>query len=92
MRIRLASIAAALGALLLLAGPAVTAPGPNTSPVRLWSVSKVEQGAGELPVTNGTQVGGELLQTVDLGRVVFNLPLAQPYWELLPRDRAFGAL
>ncbi len=92
MRIRLASIAAALGALLVLAGPAVPAPGPDTSPVRLWSVSKVEQGAGELPVTNSAQVGGELLQTVDLGRVVFNLPLARPYWESLPRDRAFGAL
>ena len=43
----LTSIAASIGALFLLGGAAVAAPQPDTSPVRIWSVSKVEQGAGE---------------------------------------------
>ncbi len=92
MRVLLTSIAASLGALFLLAGSAVPAPGPDTSPVRLWSVGKVEQGAGEVPVADGAQVGGELIRTATVGRVVFNLPLHAPYWYWLPRDRAFGAL
>ena len=35
---------------------------------------------------------GKLQESVDLGRVVFNLPLHAPYWYFLPRDRAFGSL
>jgi uncharacterized delta-60 repeat protein len=89
-RFRAGAVAASLGALLMLAAPAAAAPDP--SPVRLWSVSKVEQGAGEVPVTSGAQVGGALQKAVGLGRVVFNLPLHAPYWYWLPRDRAFGAL
>ena len=92
MRMPLTSLAASLCALLLLAAPAAASPEPDTSPVRLWSVSKVEQGAGEVPVSDGAQVGGKLQETVDLGRVVFNLPLHAPYWYFLPRDRAFGSL
>jgi uncharacterized delta-60 repeat protein len=92
MRIPLASLAAPLVALFLLVAPAVAAPGPDTSPVRLWSVSKVEQGAGVLPVADGAQVGGDLLRYARTGRVVFNLPLPSPYWENLPRDDAYGAL
>lgn len=88
----LTSIAVSLAALLLLAGPAVSAPGQDTSPVRLWSVSKVEQGAGELPVANGAQVGGDVFEKTEVGRVVFNLSLPEPYWSSLPRDGAFGAL
>jgi uncharacterized delta-60 repeat protein len=81
---------AAAGALLVLAGPAAAA--PDQPPVRFWSVSKVERGIGELPVSSGAQVGDKLQKTVDVGRVVFNLPLHAPYWFFLPRDRAFGSL
>ena len=72
MRVPLTSISAILGTLLLLAGSAAAAPGPDTSPVRLWSVSKVEQGGGEKPVTFGGQVGDVLEKLVDLGPVTFN--------------------
>jgi uncharacterized delta-60 repeat protein len=92
MRVSLIPIAAAVGSLLLLAGSSSAAPGPDTSPVRLWSVTKVVQGAGELPVANGGQVGGDLSERAATGRVVFNLPLHAPYWYTLPRDRAFGAV
>jgi uncharacterized delta-60 repeat protein len=92
MRVSLIPIAAALGSLLLLAGSSAAAPGPDTSPVRLWSVSKVLQGAGEQQVADGAQVGGELSERAATGRVVFNLPLHAPYWYTLPRDRAFGAV
>jgi hypothetical protein len=40
--------------------------------VRLWSVSKVEHGAGEVEVEHGAQVGGTLRKVVDLGRTAFN--------------------
>ena len=43
-RFRAGAVAASLGALLMLAAPAAAAPDP--SPVRLWSVSKVEQVQG----------------------------------------------
>ena len=76
MRVPLRSVAVSLGALLLLAAPAAAA--PDHDPVRLWSVSKVEQGAGEVPVQSGAQVGDRLFKTVRLGRVVFNLPLPSP--------------
>jgi uncharacterized delta-60 repeat protein len=80
---------AAIAALLLLAAPAAA----DSSPVRLWSVSKVEQGVGEVPMQNGAQAGGELFKRVGpLGDVAFNLPLPSPYWENLPRDQAYGAL
>jgi uncharacterized delta-60 repeat protein len=51
-------------------------------PVRLWSVSKTLHGTGEVPVASGAQVGGVLRQFSDVGRVVFNLPLHAPYWNL----------
>jgi uncharacterized delta-60 repeat protein len=82
-------LAATIAALLLLAAPAVA----DSSPLRLWSVSKVEQGVGEVPVNDGAQAGGELFEHVGpLGPVAFNLPLPSPYWENLPRDDAYGAL
>lgn len=84
-------LAATLATLLLLASPAAAA-APSGDPVRLWSVSRVVQGAGEVPAARGAQLGGKLQQSVDLGRVVFNLPLHAPYWDFLPRDRAFGSL
>ena len=87
---RVSSSAVALGLSLVLAASAGAA--NDQSPVRLWSVSKVVQGAGEAPVRNGAQVGGRLLETVGIGRVVFNLPLHAPYWYFLPRDQAFGSL
>ncbi len=55
-------------------------------------MSAVEQGVGTVPVSSAAQVGGRLQETVDVGRVVFNLPLHEPYWYFLPRDRAFGSL
>src|SRR5262249_21718862 len=66
--------------------------GSTGDPVRLWSVSKVVQGTGAVPVASDGQVGGELFEKAKTGRVVFNLPLPSPYWENLPRDDAFGAL
>ena len=85
MRLCLATIAV----LLVLAAQASA----DSGPVRLWSVSKVEQGAGEVPVQSGSQAGGELFnQAGPLGDVAFNLPLPSPYWENLPRDDAYGAL
>jgi hypothetical protein len=42
--------------------------------VRFWSVSKVEQGAGEVEVEHGAQVGNTLHRVVDLGHVAFNFP------------------
>ena len=57
----------AVGALLAFAAPASAAPAPSGDPVRFWSVSKVEQGAGEVPVTSGAQLGGVLEKVVDLG-------------------------
>ena len=59
MRVSFTSVVVALAAWLVLVGPAAAA-GPDPSPVRLWSVSKVEQGAGEVPVSDGAQVGGGL--------------------------------
>jgi uncharacterized delta-60 repeat protein len=69
-------------------------PGPATSgdPVRFWSVSRIDEGAGQVPVGNGAQVGGKLQETVDVGHVAFNLPLVAPYWYFLPPDRAFGSV
>ena len=64
--------APAVGALLAFAAPASGAPAPSGDPVRFWSVSKVEQGAGEVPVTSGAQLGGVLEKVVDLGRIAFN--------------------
>jgi hypothetical protein len=65
---RVSFIAVALGLSLVL--PASAAAATDPSPVRLWSVSKIEQGAGAVPVTDGAQVGGRLFKTVGLGRVV----------------------
>jgi uncharacterized delta-60 repeat protein len=98
MRGRPTRILAWLGALALLAlgaAPSPTAtpsPGLDPTPVRFWSVDKIVRGAGEHPVQFGAQTLGELTKAVDIGRVVFNLPLHAPYWHWLPRDGAFGAL
>ena len=58
MRVPFRSVVASLFAVLVLAAPAAA----NHEPVRFWSVSKVEQGAGEVPVQSGAQVGGRLLR------------------------------
>jgi uncharacterized delta-60 repeat protein len=89
MRLPVRLVAVSLGAVLLFAAPAVAA---DHAPVRFWSVSKVEQGVGEVPVQSGAQVGGKLQQYARLGRSVFNLPLPAPYWYFLPRDSAFGSV
>ncbi len=89
---KLSGLAAALlGAVLMVASPAVAA--TDGSPTRLWSVAAVHQGNGEVPVASGSQVGGELFQRAGpVGIVAFNLPLMSPYWENLPRDDAYGAV
>ncbi len=95
-----AFVGVAVGVALLLVSPAPGAlgrpaqSGPATSgdPVRLWSVSRIDEGAGQVPVGSGAQLGGKLQESVDVGHVVFNLPLHAPYWYFLPRDRAFGSL
>jgi uncharacterized delta-60 repeat protein len=66
MRIALTLVLASL----LFAPSALAA--PSGAPVRLWSVSRVDQGGGEAAVQHGGQVGGTLRQVVDLGRVAFN--------------------
>jgi hypothetical protein len=88
MRLPVTSLVASLFAVLVLAAPATA----DHDPVRFWSVSKLEHGTGAVPVRSGAQVGGKLQQSVDVGRVVFNLPLPEPYWTFLPRDRAFGSV
>jgi Calx-beta domain len=82
MRLSLMQVAAALGALALFAAPALGA--PSGAPVRLWSVSKVQQGRGLAQVASGAQIGDELSKTVDLGPVAFNIP-GSAAW-----DRASG--
>ena len=57
-------------------------PPRRSPPVRFWSVSRIDQGEGEVPVDSGAQVGGTLQKTAGLGRLVFNLPLHTPYWSL----------
>jgi hypothetical protein len=42
-----------VAALLWLAVPAAAA--PSGDPVRIWSVSRIEQGAGAVPVSEGAQ-------------------------------------
>jgi Calx-beta domain len=78
------TVLGALGALLLLVAPAAAAPAPDSSPLRIWSVSKVEQGAGKVRVAGDTQVFGALDKTVDLGGVSLH-PRGQD-------DRAGGAV
>jgi uncharacterized delta-60 repeat protein len=84
------ALAALLGALLLLPGPARAA--SQGEPARIWSVSEVQQGAGAVPVANGAQLGGRLFEKVKIAPVAFNLPLPDPFWSGLPRDDAFGSL
>jgi uncharacterized delta-60 repeat protein len=55
-----------------LARPVQPAPAAAGDPVRFWSVSKIEQGAGEVEVDHGAQVGGVLNKVDDLGPVAFN--------------------
>ena len=86
-----APVAVSIAAVLFLAAPA--AADAAHDPVRLWSVSKVSQGAGVQEIQHGGQIGGELFKRVAVGDdVAFNLPLPSPYWEDLPRDSAFGAV
>jgi hypothetical protein len=58
---------------------------PTGVPLRNWSVSKILQGPGRVEVSSGAQTDGALDQTVDTGRVAFNLPRSrraarQPTW------------
>lgn len=86
---------AGAGVLLAMASPAAiarpaqagsAAAGPNTDPVRFWSVSKVEQGIGKVQVSNGSQQGGFLHKDVDLGLAAFSEEPA------LPADRATASV
>ncbi len=68
MRIALLLLAFAL----TTAAPAVAAE-PSGGPLRLWSVSAIDQGPGRVEVDGGAQANGGLDRTVDIGRVAFNL-------------------
>ena len=68
----------AIAATLVLAPPALAS--PSGGPVRLWSVSRVDQGGGEAQVAHGAQAGGRLQRVVDLGRVAFNFR-GSPLWD-----------
>ena len=70
MRMPLASTVAALAALLLLAGPSAAA--PSSGPLRIWSVSALEQGVGEVQLAGGSQPQGALDRSIDLGRVALH--------------------
>jgi uncharacterized delta-60 repeat protein len=85
-----AFVAMLLGACLAFDDSAGAA--TSGDPVRFWSLGKELVGTGDVPVSSGAQVGGELKQYVKVGRVVFNLPLHAPYWYFLPRDSAFGSV
>ncbi len=63
---------AVVAALIAFAGRAAAAPSPSGDPVRFWSVSQVQQGAGAVEVDHGSQVGGVLQKVDDLGPVAFN--------------------
>src|SRR6478735_3138695 len=63
---------AAVAALLAFAARAAAAPSPSGDPVRFWSVSQIQQGAGEVEVDHGAQVGGVLQKVDPLGPVAFN--------------------
>jgi uncharacterized delta-60 repeat protein len=65
-------VALILAVLTFSASPAVAAPAPSGAPVRFWSVSKVEQGAGDVEITGGAQFGDMLHKLVDIGPSVFN--------------------
>ena len=71
------SIVVAVGVLLVpavpgaLARPAQSGPAAAGDPVRFWSVSKIKQGVGKVPVSAGSQQGGLLHKDVDLGLAAF---------------------
>jgi uncharacterized delta-60 repeat protein len=77
-------LALSLAALLAAAAPA--AANAEGGPLRQWTVSEFDRGRGEVQVASGSQLGGELSRTVDLGRVTFNL---QPFDVF---DRAAGGV
>src|ERR1700750_3147966 len=68
---------------LLTAAPAPAAT-PSGGPLRVWSVSTIEQGPGRVELQSGAQTDGALDRTVDVGRVAFNLR-GTASW-----DRAYG--
>lgn len=90
---------AVLGVLLALASPAAIAKpqagpgaaGPNTDPVRSWSLSDVNQGDGEVLRRTDFQQGGTLHKSIVVGSAAFDLQRPSPY-DKLPTDRAFGSL
>ncbi len=65
---------------LLVASPATATAAPSGAPVRLWSVSRVDQGGGAKEVAHGAQAGGTVQQVVNLGRVAFNFR-GSPSWD-----------
>src|SRR5262245_20624397 len=75
MPLRAAVPAAAICVLLACASTAVAAPHRIGPPVRKWSMSKIEEGVGKVQVAHDTQRRGQLNESVDLGRVTFDLPL-----------------
>src|SRR5689334_8812441 len=77
-------IALLLLALSLLAAAPAQGAAPSGGPLRLWSVSAIEQGRGRVEVQSGAQADGALDRTVDIGRVAFNLR-GTASW-----DRAYG--
>ena len=74
MRVALTLIAVSL----LFSSSAMAA--PSGASVRLWSVSRVDQGGGEAEVAHGAQADGTLQQVVNLGDVAFNFR-GSPSWD-----------
>jgi len=69
---RVAAVVASLGALLLLAAPALAA--RDGDPLRTWELSKITRSLGPIPANTGTQQHGEVLKRAKLGVAPFRFP------------------
>ena len=96
-RIVVIAALAAIGVVLALASPAAIAKptqagkgaaGPNTDPVRSWSLSDVNQGDGEVVRRSDFQQGGTLHKSIVVGSAAFDLQRPSPYDKLPTEGRS----